>query len=188
MSFIQSKLMSIIIASFAFVNVLLACIVFYLLVPLISPTISFDAATNYTDKVMSTLNPDVAIFWQVNLESNSRKAISFRVKDNKDNNAVITYVNVGQLMSFSSALSPKVVQGLLAGQPICYPAAEAGITSSATISLILKNYPDAMVCVSPNQNKAGILNGYLVTIWKKALTEAEQISIIGQVTSVLKQK
>jgi hypothetical protein len=71
---------------------------------------------------------------------------------------------------------------------MCYLIHDTGIVSSTIIMTIMRGYPDAMACVSPNKNKFGILNGYVLTLWKEPLDVARQTQIITQVESTLKQR
>lgn len=184
----NSRFLSSLILTLTFMNAVLISIVFYLLVPLISPSANIKNAPKFADEIMQTIGPDATIFWQVNLETNSRMALVGRAKNVADAAAVNVYITLAQRMSFTAAISPSTFQALLSGNSLCYKTSGVSIMAISALSKLNAEFPDSVSCIVPNKNSNGILNGYVIQIWKRSLSVDEQNSVIIQTQNILTRK
>jgi hypothetical protein len=171
------------------INLILTSMLFYLLTPFISPTYNTDHAQRVVQYVMPLVGADAVAVWAVNLETNSRKALSYAVTDPKDHEMFTRYVELAQVMKFTAAVNPPIVQTLLSGDGMCYQLGKTGVVASTIVGDFIKDNPNAMSCVFPvSNNSTGILNSYVLMIWKTPLDADRQRQVLQQVKVAINQR
>lgn len=171
------------------INLILTSVVFYMVTPLISPSHSVEYAQRAVQQIMPVVSADAMVIWAVNLETNSRKALSYAVTNPEDHDMFTRYVEIAQVMKFTAAVNPTVVQSLLAGEGICYPIGKTGVVASTIVGDFVKGNPNAMSCVFPVANPStGILTAYVLMIWKKPLDPDQQRQVLQQVKAAINQR
>ena len=159
----------IIIGLLAGVNAVLVSLLFYLLIPTISPNLSVDRAQQVAERTSQAITAGATFVFAVDLTNNARKVAAFTVKDQRDLPAVTSYIRFVEMMRFTSAVNVEVSQALIAGQPICYQISTTGIMSVVGISDFLKDFPNAVGCAVPIKNRDGILRYYVLAVWREGL-------------------
>lgn len=172
------------------INLILTSVVFYFVAPLISPSYNIEHAQRAVQRIMPMVGADAMAIWAVNLETNSRKALSYAVTNPKDHDTFTRYIEIAQVMKFTSAVNPTIVQSLLAGEGICYPIGKStGVVASTIVGDFVKESPNAMSCVFPVANPStGILNSYVLLIWKTPLDPEQQHQVLQQVKTAINQR
>ncbi len=167
------------------VNLVLVSILFYMVVPTLSPTTNPQHAGRIVNSFLENSTADAVVFWAVNLESNTRRSVAHSVRDPRDADGLERFITAASLIRFTSAITPEITKALLSGNGMCYTIASTGITAIGSVFDIVKDYPQAMACVIPNKNSSGILNSYALLIWKQTLTPSEQEVILNQGQAIM---
>lgn len=182
-------LMFVLVVPLLVINLILTSMIFYMLVPLISPTYSTEHAQRAVQQIMPIVGADAVAIWAVNLETNSRKPLSYAVVDPKDHDMFTRYIELAQVMKFTAAVNPAIVQSLLAGDGICHPIGKTGVVASTIVGDFVKDNPEAVSCVFPVANPStGILTSYVLMVWKKPLDAEQQRQVLQQVKAALTQR
>lgn len=182
-------LMFVLVVPLLVVNLILTSMLFYLLTPLISPTYNTEYAQRAVQQIMPLVKADAMVIWAVNLETNSRKPLSYAVADSKDHEMFTRYVELAQVMKFTAAVNPQIVQSLLAGDGVCYTIGKTGVVASTIVGDFVKENPDAMSCSFPIANPStGILNSYVLMVWKEPLDAEQQRNVLQQVKTAINQR
>ena len=171
------------------VNLILTSILFYMLIPIISPTYNIEYAQRTVQQIMPLVKADAMVVWGVNLETNSRKPLSYAVSDPKDHAVFMKYVETAQEMKFTAAVNPQIFQSLLVGDGVCYNIGNTGIVSSTIVGDFIRDNPNAMSCSVPIANPStGILNSYVLMVWKQPLDAERQRAVLQQVKVTINQR
>lgn len=179
-------LMFVLVVPLLVINLILTSMIFYMLVPLISPTYNTEYAQRAVQQIMPIVGADAVAIWAVNLETNSRKPLSYTVVDPKDLDMFTRYIEQAQVMKFTAAVNPAIVQSLLAGDGICQPIGKTGVVASTIVGDFVKNNPKAVSCAFPVANPStGILTSYVLMVWKKPLDAEQQRQVLQQVKAAL---
>lgn len=182
-------LMFVLVVPLLVINLILTSMIFYMLVPLISPTYNTEYTQRAVQQIMPIVGADAVAIWAVNLETNSRKPLSYAVADPKDHDMFTRYIELAQVMKFTAAVNPAIVQSLLAGDGICQPIGKTGVVASTIVGDFVKDNPKAVSCVFPVANPStGILTSYVLMVWKKPLDAEQQRQVIQQVKAALTQR
>lgn len=182
-------LMFVLVVPLLVINLILTSMIFYMLVPLISPTYNTEYAQRAVQQIMPIVGADAVAIWAVNLETNSRKPLSYTVVDPKDLDMFTRYIEQAQAMKFTAAVNPAIVQSLLAGDGICQPIGKTGVVASTIVGDFVKDNPNAVSCAFPVANPStGILTSYVLMVWKKPLDAEQQRQVLQQVKAALTQR
>lgn len=182
-------LMFVLVVPLLVINLILTSMIFYMLVPLISPTYNTEYAQRAVQQIMPIVGADAVAIWAVNLETNNRKPLSYAVVDPKDLDMFTRYIEQAQVMKFTAAVNPAIVQSLLAGDGICQPIGKTGVVASTIVGDFVKDNPKAVSCAFPVANPStGILTSYVLMVWKKPLDAEQQRQVLQQVKAALTQR
>lgn len=178
------KIISAFVFTLCAVCIILAASLFYLLVPHLQITKSDSDAQLITNQIISTTSADFAIFWQLNLESNSQRSIAISSKQEENLEPIQAVVNKIEQLKLSAAYGPEELYALLSGKSWC----SNKMPTMATFSIDSKNYfqenSNRYVCFIPVVNRSNSLIGKVSVVWQTRPVDQEVQSAIVQIKGI----
>jgi hypothetical protein len=162
---------SLALAALTISNTLLLVILFYFLIPQMELRRPEAESADIVTKMIRTSSADLAIYWNIRLDKNSRSVSAFKTRSPTDETILIKFLKQTRDVKLTVALKPNDISALLSNNVLCdvqpfLISQIISISSTAIEERDFFNNLDSYVCLIPITNKSQMLVGHLSVAWK----------------------
>ena len=184
MKFNRGHVVSVLVFTICTVCIFLAAALFYMMAPHLEITKSDKQAQVITDQILATTSADFAIFWHINLQTNSQRSISISTRKEENRNAALSVLTKLQQVKLSASHNPEELHALISGKSSC----SGQMPTSTTLSADSKNYfqenANRYLCFVPVVNKSNSLVAKVTVVWQNKPDDEDIKSAIIQIRSI----
>jgi hypothetical protein len=146
--------------------VILASALFYVLIPRIEVRRDVSSADLIMEKIVLTTTAEMAVYWDIHLDTNSRVPIAVTTKSKLDKLMLQKYVDSVKDVKLTASMGSEELHHLLSGSISCHSLP----TVASLISTIAKDFfnlnPGIFICIIPVLNTSNSLVGQINIGWR----------------------
>lgn len=181
--YLSERLSSFVIILLSLTCAVLAVLLFYVTVPHLDPVGPTNKASTIVTNIIDGSSADVAVYVQIDLQTNSRKFIANAQKDAGDQQLVDMFKELAERTKFTVGTNPQFVYSLISGNVICQDRATISPFVLRIINTNADKYTNPKICTVPVLNGAHVLVGYVSVVWRSAPSAELELATIIQVQS-----